>query len=496
MNYESLSREDKNELFQILQAKILSLPVWRPRPENKPQTLAYNIDCDEIFYGGAAGGGKSDLLIGKALTHHNRSVIYRREFPQAANIIDRITELIRPRGGNVNSHKYEYKIDKHLIRVRSVEHDKDKEKHAGNPYELIAFDEITQFPESVYLYLSTWNRTTRQGHKCQIIAAGNPPTSSTGVWVKKRWAAWLDKYHPNPAKSGEVRWYVSIDGKDTEVEDGTPIEHKGEMLQPKSRTFIKSTADDNPDLGANYKATLQALPDHLRRAFLLGDFSIMDTDEEWQLIPGEWIDKAIQRGKEMEAGQITSLGVDIARGGQDETCIAELRGDLVSNIHSYPGITTPDGQSIISKIAPIVYDSGTTPFICIDVIGVGGSPFDIARGIWGNKVKGVNVGEGSKGRTANGNFKFSNYKAELFWHFRERLNPDSDNPIGLPDDRQMAADLKALKWKLVGDKIKIESKDELKKRIGRSPDRAEAVVYAFHSELMGSNDWASLIIGK
>ena len=51
--------------------------AWAPDPGNRPQVAAYESEADILLYGGAAGGGKTDLLIGLALTRHQRSVIFR-----------------------------------------------------------------------------------------------------------------------------------------------------------------------------------------------------------------------------------------------------------------------------------------------------------------------------------------------------------------------------------------------------------------------------------
>jgi hypothetical protein len=67
--------------------------LWRPRPQNIPQQQAYECPADRLFYGGSAGGGKSDLLIGLAFTAHDKSIIFRREYPQLASIEDRAREI-------------------------------------------------------------------------------------------------------------------------------------------------------------------------------------------------------------------------------------------------------------------------------------------------------------------------------------------------------------------------------------------------------------------
>ena len=61
---------------------------------------------------------------------------------------------------------------------------------------------------------------------------------------------------------------------------------------------------------------------------------------------------------------------------------------------------------------------------------------------------------------------------------REALDPANPDPIALPPDPQLRSDLAAYKWKLTKAGIQIGSKDEMKKEIGRSPDRGDAVCLA------------------
>src|SRR5262249_32317889 len=65
--------------------------IWTPQPG--PQTEAFNSDADVIGYGGSAGGGKTDVLLGLAAIKHRRSIIFRRVFPNARGIIERSREL-------------------------------------------------------------------------------------------------------------------------------------------------------------------------------------------------------------------------------------------------------------------------------------------------------------------------------------------------------------------------------------------------------------------
>lgn len=66
-------------------------------------------------------------------------------------------------------------------------------------------------------------RTDNPNIRQRVVAAGNPPTTAEEEWVKRYWAAWLDPQHLNPAKPGELRWYVTNErGEDQEVPDSTP----------------------------------------------------------------------------------------------------------------------------------------------------------------------------------------------------------------------------------------------------------------------------------
>ena len=85
--YDSLPKEQKEEIDKLLVEDVKENP-WRPlidieNPEvATPQQMAYESRADIMLFGGAAGGGKSALLIGLALTRHQRSIIYRRESKQ------------------------------------------------------------------------------------------------------------------------------------------------------------------------------------------------------------------------------------------------------------------------------------------------------------------------------------------------------------------------------------------------------------------------------
>ncbi len=90
-----------------------------------------------------------------------------------------------------------------------------------------------------------------------------------------------------------------------------------------------------------------------------------------------------------------------------------------------------------------------------------------------------NGSEKSAKRSRDGKLKFANKRAEVHWKFREALEPNLGEPIALPPDPELAADLAAPTWKLTPRGILIEEKVAIKARLGRSPDKGDAVINAW-----------------
>jgi hypothetical protein len=311
--------------------------AWVPNPG--PQTEAYFCEADELFYGGEAGGGKSDLLIGLSLTAHRRSLVMRRTNKEAGKLFDRYAEIIGNTEGQNKNEGWRY--GRRTIDIGGCQLEADKQKRKGIPHDLKGFDEVSDFTESQYLFITGWTRSEDQDQRCRIVATGNPPTRPEGLWVIRRWAAWLDPHHPNPAKPGELRWYVR-DDEDHDVEVPGPGVHEinGHRFTAKSRTFIRSKLSDNPDLArTDYAATLDALPKELRDAYRDGRFDAGIKDHPMQAIPTDWVREAQARWTPTPPQGIPmcALGIDPAAGGADETTVAHGMTVLVRPDHCRPG---------------------------------------------------------------------------------------------------------------------------------------------------------------
>lgn len=306
--------------------------------------------------------------------------------------------------------------------------------------------------------------------------AFNPPTDVDGRWVIEFFAPWLDDKHPCPAAPGELRWFAAIDGRDVEMPSGATFVHKGEEITPQSRTFIPSKIADNPYLlKTGYMATLQSLPEPLRSQMLYGDFRAGMEDDQWQIIPTAWVETAMARWQRpAKLAQMDSMGVDVARGGKDETIIMRRHDMWFDEPMPHPGKATPDGPTIAGLVIAAIRDRAP---IHIDVIGVGSSPYDFLKNLR-QQVIGVNVSESATDTDRSGRLRFANLRAQLWWKMREALDPVSNTGIALPRSRLLLRDLTTPKWSIRGSEISVESREDIVKRLGRSPDYGSACVLA------------------
>lgn len=452
--------------------------VWQPLPG--PQTEAYNCPADELFYGGAAGGGKTDLALGLSLTAHRKSIIFRREYKPLRPIVDRMIEIVGNKDG-LNQSLYIWRDlpGERMVEFGAMQHEHDKFNYKGNPHDLYVFDEASDFTESQVDFVTGWKRTTVVNQRTRVIFASNPPTSAEGEWIVRRFAAWLDPQHTNPALPGELRWFAKVDGEEIECADGKPFEHKGETVQPISRTFIPARVDDNPYyMATGYKTTLQSLPEPLRSQLLYGDFTIKANDDPWQVIPTEWVRLAQKRWNETPKPDVAlrAIGNDVSHGGADSDVISRLYGVWFDELIVHPGKATPDGETA-AKYVQDVWDEKAP--IAVDAVGYGASACDTMKS-WGMHPTPVNFGAATLHTDKSRRFKFSNIRAEAHWRLREALDPSSNENICLPPSRTLLVDLCAPRFQIVSGKIQLEPKVDVKQRIGRSPDEGEAVILAWY----------------
>lgn len=455
--------------------------VWVPNPG--PQTLAYFSEADEIFYGGGAGGGKTDLLLGLSLTAHRRALILRREGTDLGAVESRMEEIIGGRQGYNGNLKILRYADpggvSRFLEMGSCPHEKDKFSYQGQPHDLKAFDEITQFTESQYRYIIGWNRTTVEGQRCRVVCAGNPPSTAEGQWVKRRWRPWLDPQYQHPAAPGELCWFTTINGEDVEVDfDWVGVDDEGKPIYPNSRTFIPALLSDNPYVNAEYRAKIQAMPEPLRSQLLYGDFQISEKDAANQIIPTAWIRAAQARWKEDgRQRRMLCIAADIAQGGDAKCSYARRHeGNWLDRLVTQPGTENKDGSQAAGVIVGLLRDRA-----CVAPDMGGGYGTGVKMRLEDANVRVAPFVPACKpGRmTKDGALKFANMRAQAWWGAREKLDPANREPWSLPpDDEEMVADLTAPTWRLTSSGIVVEPKEQVAERLGRSTDKGDSVVMA------------------
>lgn len=459
-----------------------SPPIWEPTP-GSPQERAMASAADVVGFGGQAGGGKSDVLLGKAITRHRRSIIFRRLYPLLRDLIARSREIIGPRGrfagGSVNAWRFPAEPGR-SIEFAACQYEDDKTNFQGRPHDFIGIDEATEFTESQVRFFMGWLRTIDVSQPCQCLLTFNPPTTKDGEWVIRYFAPWIDKKHHNPAADGELRWFLHLDGEDKEVAGPhVTAEVNGEEIRPQSRTFFRARLADNPYLArTDYGRTLAALPEPLRSQLLFGDFEAGLSVDPWQVIPTAWVQAAMDRWSE-EAGRVAQdcVGLDVARGGKDRTVATPRHGYWFGKQVVREGARTPDGASA-AAVAMEALEPGA--YANVDAIAVGGAACDALastppRG-YGVVVYPVNVAEPSEYRDRSRRFKCRNLRAEMAWRMRDALDPEGPQAglVMLPPDRELLQELTEAKYEITAQGIKVEDKDDIAGRLKRSPDKADS----------------------
>lgn len=237
---------------------------WRPHPRQEdfiqlPDTIF------EGFYGGAAGGGKTDVLLMLPLLrrfHEHpkfHGVLFRKTFPQLEeSLIHRSRTGIGENGPTYYDFGGKYNDQKHTwtfpsgaaIRLSYLDKDDDARQHDTAEYHYAGFDELTHFSRFVYTYITSRVRTSSKSLPAIVRSASNPGNIGH-AWVRERFV--------EPCRQGGKILLVPLEGTNKTVK----------------AIFIPAKLTDNPYLERNdpgYATRLHILPAAERKAKLDGDW--------------------------------------------------------------------------------------------------------------------------------------------------------------------------------------------------------------------------------
>jgi len=466
----------KREAFQ---KEVTNIPCkFIPNPG--PQTEAYYCKADILLYGGQAGGGKSQLLLGLGISAHHNSIIFRREVSQADGLEKAGKALIgKTARYNGSDHEWNWS-DGRSLKLAGMKEPDDWMKNAGRERDLIGYDEAGEFLETQVSSMLAWLRAM-PGKRCRMVLASNPPRKAEGLWLLKWFAPWLDRNFSNPAVPGELRYVVFADKDLHWVEGPGMYDFNGEEYTAQSITFIPASLEDNPYRNTpEYKGKLQALAEPLRSQLLYGDFAAGTKDNDYQTIPTDWIIAAQERWTKTRPTGIamSAMAVDPAGGGADAEEIIYRHGGWFSEPITSQGKETADGSITAANVVRNRRDG------CPVVVDVGGGYGGAVRmRLLDNDIKteAFDGGRASFAKTADGQLKFANKRAEIYWRLREALDPNQEggSVIALYPSAELRADLSSVKWELGPKGIKMITKDEIKKALGRSPGKGDAVAMCY-----------------
>ena len=217
------------------------------------------------------------------------------------------------------------------------------------------------------------------------------------------------------------------------------------------------------------KITRWGIDSPMFQARCLGQFP---STEDNSLIPLNLIEQAAtdERRAKIEIGEL-NVGVDVARFGNDKTIICPRFGNNVQPmIKRFKEATTQTVGRVKQLHGAESYN--------IDDIGVGGGVTDQLIEDRVENVNGVNVGAKANDP------QFVNLRAELYWKVAELFKAGD---IAIPDDPELISQLASIHYEFTRHGIKIEDKEQVRKRIGRSPDEADALILSF-ADYAGGND--------
>lgn len=212
------------------------------------------------------------------------------------------------------------------------------------------------------------------------------------------------------------------------------------------------------------------------RVRVLGEFPKAEPDG---LIPLELVETAMMRDFKTDAGAMLDIGADIARFGDDETIIVSRIGAKVLGLYHYTKQDTMTTCGKILSAAKGAMREYQKPHatIHIDDDGVGGGVTDRLREVISEQGLNISVVPCHNGGRALDKEHYANWATEQWCGLKQRF---VDGDISIPQDDELAAQLSTRKYTINSrDQIILEDKGTYKKRIHRSPDRADALVLAF-----------------
>lgn len=246
---DNLTGSQVKEMLELLSPRSLKYSPHTPTPK---QQVFMNLTMREAFFGGAAGGGKSDALLMDALQYVDvkgyAAIIFRKSFTDLIKpgaLIDRAKEWLMPfvANGEVKWREKERKFEfiekygrhtdvKSVLQFGYLENDNDRYNYQGGEYQYAGFDELVHMSEGNYRYLfSRLRRLKGVDLPIKIRGASNPPDDDQGIWVYDRFV--------NPKTRRQNTLFIPANMDDNPHLDAEEYDEMLKELDPVTRARLR-----------------------------------------------------------------------------------------------------------------------------------------------------------------------------------------------------------------------------------------------------------------
>lgn len=190
-----------------------AVAAWSPQPGPQSEAIAATW-CDELFFGGARGGGKSDYLLGDYLQdvqnfgRNWQGILFRKSYPELSGLIHRSYALYSQSGGEWKEGKHQWQFSNGaVLRFRHLEHERDANNYQGHQYPWIGFDELGNWPDpAAYKMLKACRRWAEAEIKTKRIRSTGNPGGVGHQWIKSYFIDHAPTGH-SPLRDQKTNWW-------------------------------------------------------------------------------------------------------------------------------------------------------------------------------------------------------------------------------------------------------------------------------------------------
>jgi hypothetical protein len=341
--------------------------------------------------------------------------------------------------------------------------------------------ELDQFPKELWKWNQVDKKLIMNDHYLDMRSSDNPEKvegfgygfviiNEAGIILKN---PYIWKNAIRPMLLDDPKSFAIIAG----VPKGKNLFYELSTSTNKNWAHSSYTSYDNPLLDADdikeLEEELSTSRDVVRQE-IYGEF--VDTCTNELIGYQQIVDAQLRQADEFGCAY---WGLDVARYGDDSSVLCKRVGYKIVSLKVWNNVDTVElAQAILTE-----YNKETNKPIAIfvDVIGVGAGVYDVLY-----KMN-IPVFQANVASTPT-NKKFLNKRAECYWTLREKIHL-----LQLPMDNNLVDELQIEYFFTDTGKIQLESKREIKKRIGRSPDRADSISLTFFEDIpikTISDDWS------